>query len=59
MAFEAELSDRGPLQHLRIARSMRDVAGRTALEFRRSMFEYERALLVRVAFDTRYVGTDS
>ena len=58
MAFEAELSYRGPLQHFRIARPMRDVAGRTALEFRRSMFEYERPLLVRVTFDARDVGTD-
>ena len=55
MALNAKLPDRAAFKHLRILRSMRSVACRTALELERAMFEDERSLLVGVAFDARLV----
>src|SRR5690242_7958380 len=57
VALEAKLTNARTLEHLWIARAVRRVARRAALGFDWAVFENERPLFVRVALDTRSVGT--
>src|SRR5437763_169730 len=59
VAFHAELPDRAAIEHLWVAGTVGGVAGRAAFCLKRSMFEYERALLITVTFDTCRVGAHS
>lgn len=58
VALETKLPDRCSFQHLGVARTVRYVTSRAALELCRSMLENERALLIRMALYAGYVGTD-
>ena len=52
MTRQAELVDRGKSQQTRISRAVRGMTGRASFGLYRSVFIGERALLVRVTFDT-------
>ena len=56
MALHTELSDARTLEHLRIRRAMRRVAGGTAFHFQRRVLKNERALFVTVALHAGCVG---
>ena len=58
MTFEAQLTDGSTLEHLGIAGAVWRMAGVAALELEGRMFEYERALLVAVAFYARLISAD-
>src|ERR1700722_7220256 len=53
MAFETYGEDRGPLQHLRVGRAVRHVAGFASVDAHRGVLVNKRAALVGMALEAR------
>jgi len=58
VTFKAKLSHLRALEHLRVARAVRHMTRRAAFDLERSVLEDERALFIRVAFNTRHINAD-